>query len=66
MESNDPLRTDYREKRDTLQWWFFSAVGLSAIDAYVDAYLDKFNADMDISVSGSYKGFNGLSVRFGF
>lgn len=66
LESDDPILSDYRERRSTLGWWFFSAVGLSVVDAYVDAYLDKFNADMDISVSGYYKGFNGLSVRFGF
>ena len=66
LDSEDPLRSDYKERRNTMGWWLFSVVGISAVDAYVDAYLDKFNADMDISVTGFHKGYNGLSVRFGF
>ena len=62
IESSDPVRAGYREKRATLQWWFFFAVGLSAVDAYVDAYLDKFNADMDISVS--FYGMLSLNYNF--
>jgi hypothetical protein len=59
----DSVRNDYRERRDTLQWWLFFAVGLSAVDAYVDAYLYKFNKKMDVSYAEFQNGIKGFSIR---
>jgi len=63
---NDTKEVKYRERRNTLQWWFVFILGLSSVDAYVDAYLDRFNEDMDISCGGfnnEYVYLN-LLVRF--
>lgn len=59
-------RSNFRERRDTLQWWFLFAIGASAVDAYVDAYLDKFNQEMNISYIRSQSGMNGLQVSYRF
>jgi len=58
---NDTNDTKYRDKRNTLQWWLFFVIGLSVVDAYVDAYLDRFNEDMNIYFNG--KSFN-LFIKF--
>jgi len=63
---NDTKEVKYRKRRNTLQWWFVFVLGLSAVDAYVDAYLDRFNENMDISSGGfnnEYVYLN-LLVRF--
>jgi len=63
---NDKERERYRDRRSTFEWWFLFILGISAVDAYVDAYLDRFEENMNISLYG----FNdkhislNLSVKF--
>ena len=37
------------KRRNTFYWWAFFLHLASIMDAYVDAYLDRFNEDMRIS-----------------
>ncbi len=63
---NDTKEVKYRKRRNTLQWWFVFVLGLSAVDAYVDAYLERFDENMNISFGGfnnEYIHLN-LCVRF--
>lgn len=63
---NDTKEVKYRKRRNTLQWWFIFVLGLSAVDAYVDAYLERFDENMNISFGGfnnEYIHLN-LCVRF--
>ena len=55
----------YRDRRNTLQWWFLFVLGVSAVDAYVDAYLDGFDNNMSISFDNSIQHpCLNLSIRF--
>ena len=41
--------SDYRNRRNLYTWYFALAYVLTAVDAYVDAYLYKFDEAMEIS-----------------
>ncbi|MFC1477427.1 DUF5683 domain-containing protein [candidate division KSB1 bacterium] len=43
-------REFYRDERNKYAWWFAGVIIYSMIDAYVDAYLKNFDADMNINV----------------
>ncbi|MFC1563183.1 DUF5683 domain-containing protein, partial [candidate division KSB1 bacterium] len=63
---NDTNDIIYRDRRNTLEWCFLFVLGISVVDAYVDAYLDRFNEEMSISFAGFNKEFMSVSLSLKF
>jgi len=61
---NDTKDAIYRNRRNTFEWWLLFVLGVSAIDAYVDAYLHRFDENMNISFNGLQRFCLNLSIRF--
>jgi hypothetical protein len=59
--------TDFRGKRNLYTWYFALSYLLTMVDAYVDAYLYKFNVAMEISemISPENEKWN-IVARFSF
>jgi len=60
----DTHNVHYRDKRNTLQWWLTVTILFSVADSYVDAFLDRFNEQMEIS--SSVLSGNQLVLHFSF
>jgi hypothetical protein len=49
MKWRDTKKQDYREKRNDYTWYFAISYLLTLVDAYINAYLYKFDEAMEIS-----------------
>lgn len=49
MKWRDTKKQDYREKRNDYTWYFTISYLLTLVDAYINAYLYKFDEAMEIS-----------------
>lgn len=49
MKWRDTKNQDYREKRNDYTWYFAISYLLTLVDAYINAYLYKFDEAMEIS-----------------
>jgi len=56
MKWRDEKNEDFRIRRNTNTWYFALAYLLTMIDAYVEAYLYKFNKAMEISQNIKLRG----------
>ena len=56
-------REFYRDEKRKYVWWLAGSILYGMLDAYVDAYLDEFNTDMDIRIEKHSKDYQ-LTVGF--